>query len=225
MNSSAIILQSWEANAANWIATIDNEDLESRKLVTNAAIVETITHYHPNRLIDIGCGEGWLTRALRQKEIQAEGVDGIEKLVQNAIAKGGPHFRVGTYADIVSGNVLNSGTYDSAAINFALIDKEETESLIHYLPTILTKGGKLFIQTLHPIAIAATEAYRSGWHEGSWTGMKQPFILPYHWYFRTLENWCQLFLSAGFSIEAIKEPVHPQTKMPLSIIFVLKAQS
>ncbi|ANE50191.1 class I SAM-dependent methyltransferase [Flavisolibacter tropicus] len=223
MSQSATILESWEANATNWIVTIDNQEIESRKLVTNAAIVDAIKKYSPKRIIDIGCGEGWLTRTLQQADIEAEGVDAIEILVNNAIVKGGPHYFIGSYSDIVSGKVLEPYNYDSAVINFALLDKEESEKLIRYLPSILIPQGLLFIQTLHPLVIAETGSYVSGWKEGSWTGLKQPFVLPYQWYFRTLQDWCQLFINAGFKIEEIREPVHPQTLKPLSLLFVLKA--
>lgn len=223
MSQSANILESWKANAANWIATIDNQEIESRKLVTNTAIIDTIKSYSLKRMIDIGCGEGWLTRALLQAGIEAVGVDAVEDLVKNAISKGGPQYFVGSYADIVSGKVLEPHAYDSAVINFALLDKEESEKLIHYLSGLLIPKGLLFIQTLHPFSIAAADSYVSEWKEGSWDGLKQPFVLPYQWYFRTLQDWCQLFTSAGFIIEEIREPVHPQTLKPLSLLFVLKA--
>jgi 2-polyprenyl-3-methyl-5-hydroxy-6-metoxy-1,4-benzoquinol methylase len=61
------ILESWEANAGNWIQTVTNQELESRRLVTDDAIVQAVMHYAPARILDLGCGEGWLSRALRKK--------------------------------------------------------------------------------------------------------------------------------------------------------------
>lgn len=63
MSSSEHILQSWRANAENWIQTIDHQEIESRNIVTNQAIVDTLLSLHPHRVLDVGCGEGWLTRA------------------------------------------------------------------------------------------------------------------------------------------------------------------
>ncbi len=67
MDNSAKIIESWNANAEKWITTINNEEIESRKLVTNKAIIDAVMEYHPESIIDIGCGEGWLARELQKK--------------------------------------------------------------------------------------------------------------------------------------------------------------
>ena len=223
MPASEQILASWAANAGNWIATIDNAELESRTLVTNQAIVNAIGEYKLQHILDIGCGEGWLTRALRKKGIESFGVDAIAALVENAIAKDGPYYETASYAELAAGKKIMQPLFDAAVINFALIDKEETSALVQFIPNYLVKNGWLFIQTLHPLTIAAAGEYTSGWKEGSWNGMKRNFEQPYQWYFRTLEDWMHLFAS-GYHVTAIKEPVHPETKKPLSVIFILQTK-
>ncbi|HTL07376.1 MAG TPA: hypothetical protein VL307_03925, partial [Chitinophagaceae bacterium] len=61
------------------------------------------------------------------------------------------------------------------------------------------------------------------WKEGSWNGMKRNFEQPYQWYFRTLEDWWQLFAN-DYTLLALREPVHPETKKPLSVIFILQTK-
>jgi 2-polyprenyl-3-methyl-5-hydroxy-6-metoxy-1,4-benzoquinol methylase len=222
MDYSAKIIESWNVNAEKWITTIDNEELESRKLVTNKAILNTIIEYHPASIIDIGCGEGWLTRELQKQGLFVFGIDGVDSLIKNAINKGGEHYAVCSYKDLVDGKLPGKNSFNAAVINFALIDKEETERLIDYLTDILKYNGFLFIQTLHPLTVDGE--YKTGWKEGSWNGMKQNFILPYQWYFRTLEDWSRLFSESGFYVEALKEPLHPVTQKPASLIFILKVQ-
>ena len=223
MPASQQILESWKANAANWIATIDNAELESRILVTNDAITNAVGSYAGSTVLDIGCGEGWLTRALRKKGKQSFGVDAIGELIDNAIAKDGPFYEVVSYKELAAGKKLPWPLFDTAVINFALIDKEETEALIRAIPGYLVQAGLLFIQTLHPLTIAATGDYASGWKEGSWNGMKRNFEQPYQWWFRTLEDWLQLF-TADYHLIAIKEPIHPETKKPVSVIFILQTK-
>ncbi len=220
MDYSAKIIESWKVNAEKWITTIGNEEIESRKLVTNKVIVDSIIEYHPVSIIDIGCGEGWLTRELQKQGLSVFGIDGVEPLIKNAIDKGGENYAVCSYKDLVGGKLAFNNLFGTAVINFALIDKEETEELIHYLPSILQQNGLLFIQTLHPAFVG--EEYKTGWKEGSWNGMKQNFTLPYKWYFRTIEDWVRLFSHAGFYVESLKEPLHPVTLKPASLIFILK---
>ena len=217
------ILESWKANACNWIQTVTNQELESRRLVTDNAIVQAVMHYAPARILDLGCGEGWLSRALRKKGLEVWGTDGIAALVENAIAADGPFYYQHTYEEIAKGRHALPGPFDAVVINFALLDKDDSESLLVSLPRLLKSNGLVFIQTLHPFYMADTGDYRSGWKEGSWNGIKREFVFPYLWYFRTFEDWAALFSRAGMIIKAITEPVHPQTGKPLSTIFTLKA--
>ncbi len=57
------ILTSWAANAAPWIALLQGKGIASRQ-ITNPAIVNAISRYRPDSVLDVGCGEGWLCRAL-----------------------------------------------------------------------------------------------------------------------------------------------------------------
>ncbi|MEO5685153.1 MAG: class I SAM-dependent methyltransferase [Chitinophagaceae bacterium] len=221
MSAAQQILQSWTANASTWIETIDHADLESRTLVTNDAIINTVCGYDVETVLDIGCGEGWLTRALRAKGRKAFGVDAIAALIENAIVKGGDFYETASYQEMASGRKFAQQPFDAAVINFALIDKEDTDALINAVPNFLKKNGLLFIQTLHPLPIAAAGEYSSGWKEGSWNGMKRNFEQPYQWWFRTLEDWLALF-AAKYYLMAVREPVHPQTKKPMSLIFILQ---
>jgi len=216
------ILRSWKANAENWISVIDKNEIESRTLVTNAAIFEIIVKYNPKKVIDIGCGEGWLTRRLIASGIATHGIDAIESLIKNAVEKGGNNYSVCSYENFISGRWSLIDQFDAAAINFALLDKTITEKLLQYLSQSLMKESLIFIQTLHPFSIALTETYESGWKDGSWNGLKKDFTDPYQWYFRTLEDWIKLFNSSGLILKELKEPIHPQTKKPVSVIFVLK---
>ena len=64
------------------------------------------------------------------------------------------------------------------------------------------------------------EAYRDGWRRGSWLGIDADFAEPAPWYFRTLTGWTQLFSESGLRIEAILEPLNPETERPASLILV-----
>ncbi len=46
------------------------------------------------------------------------------------------------------------------------------------------------------------------------------FTDPAPWYFRTVESWIKLLRDSGFDILESREPIHPGTGKPVSIIFV-----
>lgn len=59
-----------------------------------------------------------------------------------------------------------------------------------------------------------------GWREGSWAGFSADFADAPPWYFGTLESWVALFRENGLRLLEIREPVHPRTGKPLSVILV-----
>jgi len=210
------IIASWHRNSDPWTAAVRNGDIESRTLVTNAAIVDTVRAYAPQTAVDLGCGEGWLVRAL--PEVQMIGVDAIPTLVEQAQAAGGGEFRCLSYEEIAAGQLQLSA--DLAVCNFSLIGKEAVEGLFRATPTYLRRGGNLVVQTVHPLLACGDQPYADGWREGSWAGFKGGFRDAPPWYFRTLGSWIALFEQNGLRIRALREPLHPHTGKPASLILV-----
>ena len=219
MTQEQKIIHSWQANAANWIDIIDSNGIESRRLITNKAIVEAICNVKPLSVLDIGCGEGWLSKELYNNGIEMTGVDVIPELIEKAKEKTIGNFFVASYEDIYLNKISFSKLFDAIVINFALIGKESTENLLSFLPELLTASGKLFIQTLHPDSRKPMNDYESGWKEGSWDGLGGQFSLPYQWYFRTMEDWLLLLGQSGFNKIITIEVLHPHSGRPLSVLF------
>lgn len=214
------ILDSWRTNAAAWTSAIRDEKIESRKLVTNPAVVDTVLSLGPRTALDIGCGEGWLSRELSEAGVRVTGVDAIPALVEAARLKGGGEFVVASYEEIAAGAL--EIVVDVAVANFALIGKEAVDELVLAMPRLLAPAGHLVIQTLHPVVATGDEPYADGWREGSWAGFGEEFSDPAPWYFRTLETWVGLIAESGLTTSAIREPVHPATGRPASVILIAR---
>ena len=133
---------------------------------------------------------------------------------------GGGDFRMMSYEDIAAGKLDLS--VDAIVCNFSLIGKESVDGLIARAPRLLAPKGALIVQTLHPLVAGGDAAYRDGWRDGSWAGIEGAFTDPAPWFFRTIESWMRLFAESGFRATGIIEPVHPQTQMPASIIFIAR---
>lgn len=224
MNKEQTIIDSWTTNATNWIEIIENNGIESRRLVTNKAIFDIVCTDNPVSVLDIGCGEGWLSKELQNKGIEITGIDVIPQLIEKAKQKATGDFFVASYDDIAMEKIVFSKLFDAIVINFALIAKESTENLLASLPRYLAPDGKLFIQTLHPHSRKAINDYTSGWKEGSWDGLGEKFIKPYQWYFGTLEDWLALLGKSGFARIKVTEVLHPVSSNQLSVIFQCAVQ-
>lgn len=221
MQDESHILHSWALNARNWIQTIDNQEIESRKLATNRAIVEAILRYRPHKVLDLGCGEGWLSRELLSRGIEAIGADGTAALVEDARSKGQGKYQLVTYEEIIAGQPLEGEPFDAIAINFGLFGKESAEALLAALKGRLAPGGLIFIQTLHPFGLLEQgKAYVSHWETDSWAGLKGDYREPHQWYYRSIGDWVALFNRLGLSLRELREPLHPESGKPLSLLFV-----
>lgn len=212
------ILDSWSKNACQWSEAVRKGKIESRRLVTNDAIVEAILKRSPQSVLDVGCGEGWLVRELADKVAHVSGVDVVPGLIERAQNAGGGSFYVASYDEIARGAL--DGLSDLVVCNFSLLGKESVETLFKAVPSILAPNGAFIVQTLHPLVSCGNSPYQDGWREGSWDGFGPDFKDPAPWYFRTLSSWVTLFRRSGFRLLEISEPVHPKTHKPASVIFI-----
>jgi hypothetical protein len=138
--------------------------------------------------------------------------------VDAARQAGGGEFRTMSYEEIAQGR-LNLAL-DVAICNFSLLGQESVEGVFRAAPSFLRPGGALVVQTMHPVAACGDAPYRDGWREGSWAGFNDGFTDPPPWYFRTLGSWIALYARHGLRLQELREPLHPKTGKPASLILI-----
>jgi SAM-dependent methyltransferase len=211
------LLQSWHHNARPWIEAIRGGTLESRVQVTDRAILLAIQSRQPERVLDLGCGEGWLLRALAERGIDAVGVDGAATLVEAARAAGSTRVHLASYEQLADQKADIGCDYDLICANFALL-QQDIIPLLTAMNALLAPGGALVIQTLHPWSVAAGD-YQDGWREETFDSFKGQWE-PMPWYFRTLSSWIRALDMAGWQLAELQEPQHPQSPVPQSLLLV-----
>lgn len=213
------ILDSWNENASQWQAVIEAEQIESRKVATNKAILDSVIHKDWTKVLDVGCGEGWLVNALRQRDTEAYGVDGSHKLIELARKKDKDIFQCLSYEEIISGEDILYGPFDGIVINFALFDKDRPRFLLKKLRTYLRAlDSGILIQTLPPRNSPKDQA----WKFNAWDGLPGNFSSPYTWYHQSKEEWQTLFRDAHLRLDRQIEVLHPSSQQHLSTIFELE---
>ncbi|MGZ5058164.1 MAG: class I SAM-dependent methyltransferase, partial [Methylobacter sp.] len=181
--SDAKIIDSWRKNAPMWVVAVRDGQIESRRQVTDQAILDAVLSRSPRSVLDIGCGEGWLARELAAAGIQVIGIDAVPSLVEVAQHAGGGDFRVMSYEELAAGKL--SVSVDVIVCNFSLLGKESVEGVFGVVRSLLNQPGLFIVQTLHPVMVCGDLPYRDGWREGSWAGFNSDFTDPAPWYFRT----------------------------------------
>jgi 2-polyprenyl-3-methyl-5-hydroxy-6-metoxy-1,4-benzoquinol methylase len=211
--------QSWIANASSWSDAVRLGKIASRRAATDAAIIEVVTSLAPRRVLDLGCGEGWLTRELCTRGIDAIGVDRSAPLIEAANQLGGASFLTLSYEELASHEFAEP--FDAAVANFSILD-DDTQPLLSAAARILNADGALVIQTIHPTFVAGDEPYANGWRTETFAAIEGEWPAPMPWYFRTLERWAADLSRGGYFIAEIREPRAEHGARPLSIIFVCR---
>lgn len=220
--SDAAVLEAWRENAEPWTEIVRAQAIETRRLVTDHAVVDAALRAAPRSALDLGCGEGWLTRALIGCDIDTRGVDAVPALIE-AARRADPGAPADRYAclsyEAIARGALNA-RYDLVLCNFSLLGFEVVAGLMAAVPSLLAPRGSLIIQTVHPLLADADAPYQNGWRDGNWAGCEAAFGDPAPWYFRTIGSWVGLIRSSGMELRELVEPLHPVTLQPASLILV-----
>lgn len=209
------ILRSWDANAHAWTDSVRGAHIESRRVATDAAILDAVRALAPDRVLDVGCGEGWLTRALSAHGFDALGIDACAPLIEAAAAMGGGRFHVRDYAALAA-DPLVFGRFDAAVCNFSLFERDLTP-LLGALHALLNVPGALIVQTVHPDA-QPDGGRADGWRLETYATLGEGYRAPTPWYFRTLHSWRRSLTVAGFDRVRDEHVHHPASGAPLSVI-------
>ena len=216
------ILKSWNVNASAWIQTIENNEIQSRQLITNQAIINAIFERQPKKVLDAGCGEGWLVRELHRNGIEAHGFDGVKKLIDQAqLKKEGTFFHL-NYDDIRNGQNKELSQYDVIVFNYAIFEKENVDTLFLKLKKHLSPQGVFIIQTISDKNKLFSSRGKDGWMTEDWKTLSTDYPTSFQWYYRSEEEWKSVFALAGLSVVEEKEIIHPLSDEVFSVIYVLR---
>ncbi|HEX8453434.1 MAG TPA: class I SAM-dependent methyltransferase [Longimicrobium sp.] len=216
------IERSWETNAAAWTEAVRDGRIATRRLVTDQAVVDAVLALVPRRVLDLGCGEGWLARALAAAGVEVVGVDASAPLVEAAREAGCAEFHVCSYAELAAASARLGGPFDVVVANFSLLGDPLDDALLG-ARALLKPGGTLIIQTVHPWSARGDEPYRDGWRTERFAAFGSGFTEPMPWYYRTLESSLHALRQAGLGVDFVSEPLHPETGDPASLILIARA--
>ena len=207
----------WETHANEWIDWARTPGHDSYWRFHRDQFLELVPP--PGRLtIDIGCGEGRLTRHLKSSGHQMIGIDASPSLVTAARASD-PSMSI-LRADAAA-LPLPDNCADLAIAFMSLHDIEPMRGAVGEIARVLKPGGRFCVAIVHPVSSA-------GKFEGN--SADAPFVIKgsylqsfgysdaversglsmtFHSQHRPLESYFSALENAGFVIEALREPKIP----------------
>ena len=191
--------------------------LTARRSVTFSAILDAVLGYKPAHVLDIGCGEGWLCRALHERGIRATGLDASEQLLSAARQHLGSHYINMTYEQVIEGDLGFSDPPDIIAANFSMLDDRVNALVVALLAA--APSATLIIQAVHPFGCGGD--YRDGWRLEMFAGHGDMRFQPMPWFFRTLASWSEE-LAPHWRVTDVREPREAGAKFPASIMIAAR---
>ena len=209
------IIASWNTNANSWTDAVRMKAIGTRRLVTDQAVVDALLRYPGLHILDVGCGEGWLSKKLLMEGRAVIGFDVSAGLIEEARRTCNASFIELSYDAFATEPSRCGADFDLVVCNFSLL-AEDVSTLLKAIKKVIKPSGHLIIQTVHPYALASG-GYESGWREETFANLPGQWS-PMPWYFRTIGSWVEALTTSGWSISRLIEPLHPETRMPASLI-------
>ena len=218
---------SWDAAAGWWTSRYSARGDVNREWVIDPALFRLLADVRGQRILDAGCGSGYLARLLAEKGAHVVGVDHSAKLLDVARreeeAKSlGLEFHDGDLAHLP---FLGAGTFDVVVSNVVMQDVVALDGAFRELHRVLRPGGRLLFSVTHPCferPVPGTwlreppDSERIEEWRGLlldryfdrvalwWAPSGQPPMVGFH---RTLEDYASALHNAGFLIARMEEPM------------------
>ncbi len=171
------------------------------------------------RVVDIGCGQGRMSRHLARLGADVTGVDICAAMLEKARAAG-PEYISYVRAD-VTGNPAtwwDGQPFDGCTCELALMDIDDLAGSLSTVRTVLRQGGWFVASIVHP-CLPGGEQGLSSWppgegyeHEGWWTSPEhnpEGARIRVGATHRKLSTYLNALLDAGLEAERFIEPPAP----------------
>ncbi|MFI5913107.1 class I SAM-dependent methyltransferase [Dactylosporangium sp. NPDC051541] len=208
----------WD-EAADWYAGMVADPARGFNDLAASTALELLGDVRGRGVLDLGCGEGHVSRRLARAGARVVGVDPTARLVE--LARGaeaaeplGIRYELGR-AERLDG--FGDGTFAAVCAVLVLHHTDPLDAALGEVRRVLRAGGALVAVVPHPVL----DHPGAGWVDGRrvvgrytderfWstsTGGPVKAVHNIGWHHRTLATWINALAGCGFRIERLVEPL------------------
>lgn len=214
MSQSSKDIEEWNRVAEQYAFPHHAGEPTANPMYTHMQAVfwETLGDLKGRRVLDLGCGDGWLSSLIDKAGAQVIGIDGSARLL--ALAQ--ERYPQLTYVqwDLAQGLPEQLERFDCVVSTMVLMDIPDLTLLMRDLRSALTEDGRLIFVILHPCFYGYKRHYDPT--SGDWYRKVTNYYDPQTWrvesfgghnhYHRNLTYYTELLRINGFAITRLFEP-------------------
>ncbi|GAC1345986.1 MAG: class I SAM-dependent methyltransferase [Ktedonobacteraceae bacterium] len=194
-----------ELVAAREEAGIDHDQITPRFLKILGDVSGLIT-------LDAGCGEGYFSRILALRSARVTGIDIAAPLIDIARAKDAEGTITYQVADLSQPLPEYQNHFDLIVSHLVLNDVYDYRGFLSTLGSVARPGGRLVLSLNNPYSYLVRSHITNYFDSGKafpYRGMAEEGV-KVHFYHRTLEEYLDACLSAGFQLQHLVDIPTPE---------------
>ena len=233
-------MASWDKKAAAWDEQVGEQGDMNRRLNSDPVLWRLAGEVQGKRVLDAGCGTGYLSRELTRRGASVVGVDFSPAMID--VAKGHAadqklsiDHRVASASQLfeqAATSDLPEHSFDLAISNYVLMDLPDLEGALSSLARALRPGGAAVMVFSHPCFPQGEDTevdedprssvvrYRWSHNYFEASAVIEPawgrFDSAFSYYHRSLSEYFRTFTGAGFTVTDLEEPRLEPERMHLA---------